>query len=203
VGNFDGSTVMWLLVPIYVGVPVWWLVRGILRFGIDQAELKSALSDLDVALLRKHDLVKKLAEAAKPHTLQERSLVSDLTQYHERAMATRWNVANHSRDEATLDSAVEAVYTAIDKAHLNGDGRFLRDLRREFSASENHIDVASRAYNSRVDRYNTRLTTFPYSFLGKKVLHLRPADAYKAPPEVVVAMPMLQTMRKETGERLS
>jgi LemA protein len=201
VGNFDGSMVIWLLLPVYAGIPIWCLARSIRRLGRDQAEVRSALSDLDLALLRKHDLVKKLAEAARPHTTQERNLVSDLTHYHERAMATRWNVANHSRDEAKLDKAVAAVYTAVEKAHLNGDGRFLRDLRREFNASENHIDVAARAYNSRVDRFNTRLTTFPYSFLGKKVMHLRPVDAYRCPPEVVVAVPIAEPVRKETDER--
>lgn len=179
--SIDGTTVIWLLIPIYVGVPVWWFFRSIRRFKRDQVDIHAAMSDLDVALLRRHDLVKRLAEAAKPHTMMDRNLVSDLTHYHERAMATRWNVSRHAVDEARLDQAVEAVYVAIDKASLNGDARFLRDLRREFHGSDKHVDVAIRNYNARVDRYNTRLKTFPYSVLGKRLMHLRPEDSYKMP----------------------
>jgi LemA protein len=172
------QNIIWLLVALYVGIPLVWLIRVVRAFGRNQKEMQSSWSDLDVALLRKHDLILKVVETARPLVDADRSLASDVTHLRESAVASRWNVETHGKDERKLDAALDALLTAA-KANLDGsDSRFLRDLQRELTASAKHIEVASRTYNVAANRYNSMLKTFPYSVVGKR-LHLRPRPIYE------------------------
>lgn len=173
------------MTPIYIGVPLVWLFRSVRGFRKAQTQIRESLADLDVALLRRHDLVLKLARAVQPHFEHERNVVSDALHYHERAMATRWNVSEHGRDEARLDGAIDTIYEKLSRINLNGDARFLADLKREFASSDKHVALAVRSYNDRVAGFNASLQTFPTSWIGKTVMHLRPEPAYNTTPQIV------------------
>lgn len=172
-----GSNIIWLLIPLYVGIPAVWLIRIVRAYSRNQAAIQSAWSDLDVALLRKHDLILKVVETSRPLVDADRNLASDVTHLREIAAASRWNVEIHSKDERKLDRALNDLM-ATAKANLNGaDGRFLRDLQRELTASAQHIQVAGSCYNVAAHRLNTMLKTFPYSLVGRR-MHLKPKPLY-------------------------
>lgn len=174
-----GINVIWLLIPFYIGIPLVWLIRVVRGFTKHQDAVQTSWSDLDVALLRKHDLILKLVEAARPFVESDRNLNSDVAHLREVAVASRWNVQDHARDEGRLDAAVEALLGKVKESPDPDADRFLRDLRRELVAAAQHISVAAGGYNVAVQRFNTMQKTFPYSFIGKR-LHLRPKPLYDA-----------------------
>ena len=73
------AILIWFAVPVLLGIPLIWVIRVVRGFGKWQDMVQSSWSDLDVALLRKHDLILKLIEAVRPFVDSDPNAVSDVS----------------------------------------------------------------------------------------------------------------------------
>jgi LemA protein len=178
-----------LLIVLLAGLALW----GVLIFNRlvrDRNQVRSAWSDIDVQLTRRHDLVPLLVEAVRAYADYERATLSAVTE-----LRTRAGAAGSLRDKAQLEDEMEAglhrlIALAESYPELKADGNFLQ-LQRDLVDTEDHLQYARRFYNGAVRIYNTRIESFP-DMLVAKPLAFSPAEFFAVDDAEVRAAPRLE-----------
>lgn len=148
-----------LLLALVAALLLWgvWIYNRLVR---DRNRVRSAWSDIDVQLTRRHDLVPRLVEAVKGYADYERATLSAVTE-----LRTRAEAASRLPDKARLEDEMEAglhrlIALAESYPTLKADANFLQ-LQRDLVDTEDQLQYARRYYNGAVRIYNTRIETVP------------------------------------------
>lgn len=137
-----------------------WSIFLFNRLVHDRNLVRAGLSDIDVQLQRRHDLVPQLVAAVRGYATHERAVLEEVTALRARA-ADAMDVAERDRAESELASAIRRlVLLAEAYPVLEASGNF-RQLMTELVETEDHLQHARRYYNGAVRRYNTRVQQFP------------------------------------------
>jgi LemA protein len=165
------------------------IVAGIFLFNRlvkDRNRVRSAWSDIDVQLTRRHDLVPRLVEAVKAYAGHERATMEAVTELRNQAA-----VADRLVDKAGLEDQLEAgvhklLLLAEAYPDLKANQNFL-ELQNELVEVEDHLQYARRFYNGAVRMLNTRVETIPDVAIAK-IFHFQAAEFFiaenRAVPEV-------------------
>lgn len=124
----------------------------------DRNRVAQSWSDVDVQLLRRHDLIPRLVEMVKGYAGYERAVLANLTELRSQAPASP---AARTEVEKTVNSGVTKL-VALAEAYpdLKASENF-RDLHQKLVDTENQIQFARRYYNGAVNLYNNRIQRFP------------------------------------------
>lgn len=158
-----------------------WLFNRLVR---DRNLVRAGLSDIDIQLQRRHDLVPQLVEAVRAYAAFERTVLDEVTESRGRAAAAR-DVAERDRAEAELAERLPRLI-ALAEAYpeLRADRNF-RQLMAELVTVEDHLQHARRYYNGAVRQYNTRVQQFP-DMLVAALFRFRPQAFFSADIEARV-----------------
>lgn len=161
-----------------------WLVLIFNRLIRDRNLVRAGLSDIDVQLQRRHDLVPRLVEAVRGYAGFERSLLERVTELRGRASDTG-DIDARDRNETELAEGISRlVLLAEDYPDLKASENF-RQLVDELVETEDLLQHARRYYNGAVRQFNTRVQQFP-DLLVARVLHFREAAFFSAAIEARV-----------------
>lgn len=151
-------------------VAVVWIYNGLVR---RRNQVRAAWSDIDVQLLRRHDLVPRLVDAVNAYVRHERSLLDSVAALRTQALATQ-SPSRLAALEAELERSLLQVF-ALQEAYpeLKASGNFL-ELQRDLVEVEDHLQYARRFYNGAVRDLNDAIQQFP------GVLVARPAGFAEA-----------------------
>jgi len=154
-----------------MSIPAWFLVvlaLALLGWGVLifnrlvrlRNHVRAGLSDIDVQLQLRHDLVPRLVEAVRGYARHERGVLDEVTELRGRALS-----AGDTRDRDAAESALAGrlsrlVLLAEDYPDLKADGNF-RQLMDELVKIEDQLQHARRFYNGAVRQYNTGAQQFP------------------------------------------
>src|SRR6187549_3475151 len=124
----------------------------------DRNRVAQSWSDVDVQLLRRHDLIPRLVEMVKGYAGYERAVLANLTELRSQTTASP---AARTEMEKTVNSGVTRL-VALAEAYpdLKASENF-RDLHQKLVDTENQIQFARRYYNGAVNLYNNRIQRFP------------------------------------------
>ena len=121
---------------------------------------KTALSDIDVQLKMRYDLVPNLVETVKGYAAHEKGLLENVTAARAAAMQGG-SVADRAQAEGALGAAVmKLMAVAENYPQLKADANF-RQLQSDLSDIENKIAAARRFFNNATSEYNTAIKQFP------------------------------------------
>jgi LemA protein len=148
--------VLLFVIAIVIAAAVW-IYNRLVR---ERNQVRSAWSDIDVQLVRRHDLVPQLVNTVKAYADYEKTTLSIVTELRARSEAAR-----HLPDKAAIESEIdEAVHKLIATAEaypqLKADSNFLQ-LQKDLVAIEDYIQYARRFYNGAVRIFNTSIQSFP------------------------------------------
>ena len=157
-----------LLIPlVLIGVFVIW-VTGIYN-GLVQSRLNvtKGLSQVDVQLKRRHDLIPNLVEAAKGYMAYEKETLEKVTKARQIAIDAT-NVQDKIQAENILTSSLRSLMAVAENyPNLKADQHVLR-LQEELTSTENKISLARQQYNEDVNRLNVNIQVFPDSIVAVK-----------------------------------
>lgn len=170
---------IWLIIIIAVlGLFIWWLYNSIV---VAKIRINEALSQIDVQLKRRTDLIPNLVQTVKGYAKHEKELFEKVSK--ERANL----VSAHSPGEKAeannqLSRTLKSIF-AVAEAYpeLKASQNFL-ELQEELSDTENKIAYARQFYNSNVLDYNSKLQVFP-NVLIARLFNFKEAEFFAATEE--------------------
>ncbi len=194
-----------LFVVILAALLVWAAVAFNLLIR-DRNRVAQAWSDVDVQLLRRHDLIPRLVEMVKGYAGYERAVLSNIAELRGQSAAA--SPAARGEAEKTVASGVTKL-VALAEAYpdLKASDNF-RDLHNKLVDTENQIQFARRYYNGAVNLLNNRIQRFPdlliantFGFKLAEFFDLDDPAAARA-PGVALAMSLVRALLRLGALRL-
>ena len=150
---------LWIVLGLVVLAVVFGVVlyNGLVRL---RNRIEGAWAQIDVQLRRRYDLVPNLVETVKGYATHERETLEAVTQARNAAIGAT-GVQDQAKAENMLTGTLKSLF-AVSEAYpdLKANQNFLQ-LQEELTATEGRIAYARQNYNDAVQRYNTRIQTFP------------------------------------------
>ena len=168
-----------LLIVVVAGI---WVYNGLVRL---RNQVRTAWSDIDVQLLRRHDLVPRLVEAVRAYASHERTLLESVTALRAKAIDTH-SPARLAGLETQLEASLTRLF-ALREAYpdLKANENFSQ-LQRDLVEVEEHLQYARRFYNGSVRDLNDGIQRFP-AVLVARAAGFREAEFFSAEDEERVA----------------
>lgn len=156
------SLVSLVMLVIIVGVVLALIYNRLVR---SRNRVRSAWSDIDVQLQRRHDLVPRLVAAVDQYADYERATLEAVTALRSEAMRVA-DVATRGDVEEKLSREVgRLIALAENYPDLKANENFL-ELQAELVETENYLQFARRYYNGSVRDYNTAIETVPNNIVA-------------------------------------
>lgn len=171
-------TIAWVVIAIVVLIVIWLIAayNGLVR---RRQRVEEALSDIDVQLKRRYDLIPNLVNTVKGYATHEREVFERVTELRGQIVtgSPGERVAANNQLTDTLKSlfAVAENYPEL-KANQNFLG-----LQSELTDSQDKIMAAQRFYNGNVRDFNTATQSFPTNLIANQ-FGFRPYEFIEAAP---------------------
>lgn len=188
----SGLTLILTIVAVVVVVALLWLAGAYNALVALRNRYKTAFSQIDVQLKRRHDLIPNLVETAKGYLAHEKGTLEAVTQARGNAISAMQKAASNPGNPAAMaglaaaESQLNGVLGrlfAVAEAYpdLKANQNMIA-LQQELSATENQVAAARQIFNNNVMQYNTRLETFPTNLVGN-ALGFAPAQLFELESE--------------------
>ena len=127
----------------------------------------NALSNIDVQLKKRYDLIPSLVQAVKGYMDHEKDLLEKITSL--RARAQNGNLSDEQSVDINnqLSQALGNLLVNVEAyPELKASDNFLH-LQRSLAEVEEQLSASRRSFNMSVTKLNTALETFPSNLVGK------------------------------------
>lgn len=122
--------------------------------------VESALSDLDVMLQRRADLIPNLVSTVKGYTSHENETIDKITAARAK-LVNASSIEEKSSANNELTSSLNALMVVVENyPDLKASQNFIQ-LSDELAGTENRIAVARKDYNNAVKEYNLTIKKLP------------------------------------------
>ena len=162
----DNTIILYTVLGV-LAVGLLWVVfvyNGLIKF---RNRVKEALSDIDVQLKRRYDLIPNLVETVKGYMQYEQSVLENVTKARTEAMNTGGNPLQRDKVENQLSNTLKTLFAVSENyPDLKANANFL-DLQRELADTENKVQAARRFYNTMVLALNTKMQLFPANLIAE------------------------------------
>jgi len=154
---------------IFIGLLV--IVIGALffyynRFAVLGNRIDNSLSQIDVQLKRRADLIPNLVETVKGFAKHEKEAIQSVTDARKALMGAKGTVEKIKADRQ-LESALKTIFAIAENyPNLKADTNFL-ELQRELSSTEDKVAYARQHYNDSILSYNDLCRTLPGAFFAR------------------------------------
>jgi LemA protein len=143
----------------------FWMVfiyNGLVRLRND---VKSAWSQIDVQLKRRHDLIPNLVAAVKGYMDFERDTLDRVVSARARAVAAQ-GLREKAVSEGRLTDAVGRLFMVMENYPVLKSSENVMQLQEELVSTENRIAFARQFYNDLVANLRTKLEVFPDNIIA-------------------------------------
>jgi LemA protein len=154
------------VVIVAVAVAIWLVgtFNSLVRL---RNRAKEALSDIDVQLKRRFDLIPNLVETVKGYMSHEKSVLENVTKARAAVAGTGGSPLDREQAEMQLSNTLKTLFAVSENyPDLKANANFL-ELQRELADTENKIQAARRFYNTMVMSLNTKVQSFPTNLIAK------------------------------------
>ncbi len=155
---------LYILIAVIVIILVFiiWYISTSNKLNRSVVKIDEALSGIDVALTKRHDVLTKMIEVVKSYTKHEKETLFEVVKLRKNMSIEERNDANHAMDENFRKINVVAESYPELKSSEN-----YKTLQQSIADVEEHLQAARRLYNSNVSLYNQLLVSFPTSNIAK------------------------------------
>ena len=169
---------LWIVLGIAALIALWLIaVYNGLVGGRNQA--RTAWSQIDVQLKRRHDLIPNLVQVVKDAMGYEQETLTRVIQARNAAVAAS-GPAQAGPAEAALTQATRGLLGLVESYPQLKANDNIKQLQEELTTTENKIAFARQFYNDSVNAYNTRRESFP-AVLAAASLGFGPFELFNMP----------------------
>jgi LemA protein len=131
-----------------------------------KVRIREALSNIDVQLKRRIDLIPNLIETVKGYTKHEKTLLENVTKARTSLMRAQ-TLDSKIKSDNMLEDALKSLFAVSENyPDLKASANFL-ELQEELEDTENKIAYSRQFYNTNIRDYNTTLANFPSGQIGR------------------------------------
>ena len=136
------------------------------RFITLNNRIENSLSQIDVQLKRRADLIPNLIETVKGFVKHEKAAIKAVTDAR-KALVGAKGVENKVKANNQLEAALKTIF-AIAEGYpdLKANTNFL-ELQRELSTTEDRVAYSRQFYNDSILSYNNMVQQFPGNFFAR------------------------------------
>ncbi|HUQ09104.1 MAG TPA: LemA family protein [Steroidobacteraceae bacterium] len=164
------------LILLVIAALVLWAVVAFNLLVRDRNRVAQSWSDVDVQLMRRHDLVPRLVELVKGYSGYEKTLQTSLAEL--RANTQAQSPAARGDSEKSVEAGVHRLVAVVEAyPDLKASANFL-ELQKQLADVENQIQYSRRYYNGAVNLYNNRQQRFP-DLLVANAFGFKPAEFFQ------------------------
>jgi len=136
------------------------------RFAVLGNRIDNSLSQIDVQLKRRADLIPNLVETVKGFAKHEKEAIQAVTDARKALVSAKGTIEKVKADRQ-LESALKTIFAIAENyPNLKADTNFL-ELQRELTSTEDKVAYARQHYNDSILSYNDLCKTFPGVFFAK------------------------------------
>lgn len=156
---------LWILIGLVLFIALIFFIY-FNRFVILGNRIGNSLSQINVQLKRRADLIPNLIETVKGFAKHEKAAIKAVTDAR-KALVGAKGVESKVKADKKLESALKTIF-AIAEGYpdLKANTNFL-ELQRELSSTEDKVAYARQYYNDSILTYNDLCKTFPGAFFAK------------------------------------
>lgn len=148
-----------IVVAIGLLLALWFFgaYNGLVRL---RQEIKSAWSQIDVQLKRRHDLIPNLVEAVKGYLGHERSTLESVIKARQQAIDAS-ALKDKIQAENFLTQTLRSLFAVSERYPDLKANQNVMALQEELTSTENRIAFARQFYNDQAMRLNTAVESVP------------------------------------------
>lgn len=130
------------------------------RFVVLENRIDNSLSQIDVQLKKRADLVPNLLNAVKGYMKHEKSIMADVTEARKHLVSAK-SLPERAKAGAELQAALRSIFAIAENyPNLKANENFIQ-LQQELSAIEERIAYSRQYYNDSILSYNNTVEAFP------------------------------------------
>ncbi|MGB4660021.1 MAG: LemA family protein [Mobilitalea sp.] len=157
------KTLIFLIIIAALLVIMWYIATSNeLKRAVVKVE--EALSDIDVALIKRYDVLVKMLDISKSYAKYEKETILETIHLRSNmSMADRNNAAKEMNQADIFLNAVAENYPEL-KSSEN-----FKQLQLSVMNCEEHLQAARRVYNSNISYLNQKIVSFPSSVVANRM----------------------------------
>ena len=148
-------------------IMVFWCISTRNRIKMMEVKVDEAKSGIDIALIKRYDILTESLNVAKGYAAHEKQLMLQLIEARS-GMSIQQTQEVIKNQERVLEN-LKIVAEAYPELYSN---QLFKELQEQIAVTNEHISAAKRTLNSNVAMYNQTIVSFPASiiagFLGSK-----------------------------------
>lgn len=183
-----GLNLVLLIVAVVVVGFLLWIAGAYNRLVALSNRFRTAYSQIDVQLKRRHDLIPNLIETVKGYLSHEKGTLEAVTQARTTAMTAMQKVATNpgsasamaglAAAESQLNGALSRLFAVAEAYPELKANQNVIALQQELSSTENQIASARQTFNNSVNQYNITLQSFPTNLVAN-AMGFAPAQLFE------------------------
>ncbi|MDR1828752.1 MAG: LemA family protein [Methylobacteriaceae bacterium] len=176
--NLSSTGYFLIALGVVVLMGLWIVIKAYNSLVAMDQRAKQALSDIDVQMKQRHDVIPNLVEVVKGYATHEREALEAVVNARSGALAPKQSVAEQARSENILTEALGKLF-ALSEAYpdLKANVNF-RQLQDELATIENKIAASRRFYNNAVSEFNTFMDLFPVNLFSRSLFGFKTKEFF-------------------------
>ena len=151
---------IWVLVIILLGLILYFVYAGVIKA---RNQLDEALSDIDVQLKKRADLIPNVLKIAKKFMDHEKEVFTKITQLRTKAMEYSVGTTQRFAAESKLQDAVKQLMVSVENyPQLKSDSSMVKAIEA-YQDVEMNIAASRRFYNAALKELKNKVQIFPGS----------------------------------------
>ncbi len=159
-----------LIVIIIVAVILIYFISVSNKFKRSYIKVQEAQADIEVALIKRYDVLTQSLDVVKGYTEHEKNLMIQLIQARNgMSLAETQQVLDNQADALHRINAVAEAYPQLYSSEL------YKNLQYQIVETNEHLSASKRLYHANVSLYNQEIAVFPASVVAA-LTGRRPAE---------------------------
>lgn len=152
-------------IVILVAIYLWFTYNNLV---VLRERIKEALSQINVQLKRRNDLIPNLVETVKGYAKHEKGVFEEVTKARANMLKAE-TLPQKAAANNMMEQALKSIFAVAEAYPTLRASENFKGLQDELTDTENKISYSRQFYNSNVLSYNTTIKQFPATLIAKKM----------------------------------